>query len=567
MTRRRLTRRAALRGLGAGVVGAGAIACETTPAAPAVPATAASGGASPPTVAAVSPAAATPTAFVEQPKRGGALKTATTAVPRNLEPHAAGGIDTNGSAGPLICYSQLLNFRWGPDITPPVRTVGPDLAESWTQPDELTYLFKLRSGMKWHNVAPVNGRELTAEDVAYSFQRIRDLRSYAGQLAGVTRMEAVDRSTFKITMEKPNADLLANLCNRTQVMVAREAVEAQGGTLENAPVIGTGPWLFDTYTARERFTAKRNPDYFLRGLPYFDTFESYILADVATLISAFRGSTINVIGAGGIPQTGAEIARAVPQAQIRWVSADENQAELGLKLSVEPFSDLRVRQAISKALDRKAIIETVHLGRGSLNGGFAVPDPSWSLPEAELSRLQARDLEGARRLLREAGKEGLSFEILVPPYQQNMFSPVSELVQAQLREAGINATLKPLDSVAFQQAQSQGNYQAYVGLISSPTPNAWLTRRYTTGGTDNHAGYSNPNLDRLIEQQFVMSRDPEGRKRIIQEIQRTIINDAVYQTLHIYQQPIVSYPEIKNLVPPVTLGAHTLTWSTAWLDK
>src|SRR5262249_22608366 len=152
-----------------------------------------------------------PSSLAPPPKLGGTLRTMATAVERNLEPHVAGGINATGNNGPLICYSQLLTYKWGADVKPPSYIAAGDLAESWTQPDDLTYIFKLRPGVKWHNIAPVNGRELVAEDIVYSYNRVREQRSYAAFLTGVVRMETPDRATLRLTLDKPNPDLLNNL--------------------------------------------------------------------------------------------------------------------------------------------------------------------------------------------------------------------------------------------------------------------------------------------------------------------------------------------------------------------
>src|SRR5438552_13989438 len=104
-----------------------------------------------------------------------------------------------------------MQYKSGPDIKAPTFLPVGDLAESWDQPDDLTYVFKLRRGVKFHNLPPVNGRELTAEDVTYSFQRIRDLKIYAGNLAGVAKFEAPDKYTVKLTLNKPDADFLLGI--------------------------------------------------------------------------------------------------------------------------------------------------------------------------------------------------------------------------------------------------------------------------------------------------------------------------------------------------------------------
>src|SRR5439155_4473853 len=107
-----------------------------------------------------------------------------------------------------VCYSTLMTYRSGADIQAPSYIPTGDLAESWEQPDDLTYIFKLRRGVKFHNIAPVNGRELVADDLLYSYQRILAKKSFAGFLAGIAKTEAVDKATLKLTLQRPNPDIL-----------------------------------------------------------------------------------------------------------------------------------------------------------------------------------------------------------------------------------------------------------------------------------------------------------------------------------------------------------------------
>src|SRR5205814_2289443 len=150
-----------------------------------------------------SPAAAA----TRTPKLGGRGASMDTSPVRTLDPHANGGLSGSG-LNPAICYSLLLTYKTGPDVKPPSYIPTGDLADSWTQPDDLTYIFKLAPNIKWHNIPPVNGRELVADDIIYSYNRIREQKNYAAFLAGIAKMEAVDKATLKLTLEKPNADLL-----------------------------------------------------------------------------------------------------------------------------------------------------------------------------------------------------------------------------------------------------------------------------------------------------------------------------------------------------------------------
>jgi peptide/nickel transport system substrate-binding protein len=296
--------------------------------------------------------------------------------------------------------------------------------------------------------------------------------------------------------------------------------------------------------------------------------ESLRTSDPSTVPNAFRAGELNVVGSGMTIQAGQELSKAVPKANPVFLLMDRNPVQLFVNASQEPFTDIRVRQAISKAIDRKAIIDTIFLGKAELSSGFSVPDASWKLPDAELNRLMARDVAGAKQLLKDAGKEGsVSFKIMTPNYQQGQFITVSELIQANLKEAGIDASVDTVDTATSSARSASGNFQVALGVASGGAPNGWLYNRYYTGAPQNYAKFSNPALDKLIDQQAVMARDPEGRKKVLMDVQRTTITDAAYITLVIYTQPTLTAPEVKDFYPPMPGTVYNKLWDAVWIDK
>jgi peptide/nickel transport system substrate-binding protein len=559
-TGRRLGRRTFLRGAAAGVGVVGLAGC-TSPAAAPSPAATAAGAPAPPASAPV----ASPTAAGARPKHGGVLKTMTTGLERHLDPHTVGG--PAGTYGALVCYSQLIAFKHGPEINPPSYLVGPDLAESWDQPDDLTYVFKLRPGVKFHNIAPVNGRELVAEDVVYSFQRIVDLRTYASILTNVTKMEAPDRSTVRITLSRPNADFLPGLCANQARIVAKEVVD-RNGNLEGPPVVGTGPWIFESWVATDGLVTRRNPDYFLRGLPYADGYQTFRSADPSFPDNAFRAKQINVLGTAPSPEAQDQLKRDIPGVVFKFILNDGVNDELGLNVTRPPFTDLRVRQAISKAIDPQQVIDGIYRGQAKLASGITLPQLDWSLPEAELKRLKQRDLDTARRLMREAGLEaGFELEALVPDVRQQAYVYTAELLQQQLRDINVRLTIRVVDANAFTQATTTKQFTAYIGYAAGlGATNQNLYGWHYSNGPLNRYGYANPELDRLIDQQATMGKDPAGRRRILEQIQRLIIDQAYAINIEDLLQPYAHHPEVKDIYPPQLFSASTQFWTNVWLD-
>ena len=179
-------------------------------------------------------------ALAQTPKRGGVL-TIRVWDPPHFDPYLIVAFKTQIVYS--FTHSRLLKHKAGPGVQPGTFVLEGDLAESWSQPDETTYLFKLRKGVRWHPKLPVNGRELTAEDVVYSFERFRSVKGNPQNylLAMMDRVEAVDRYTVKVTLSEPYAwfpDIVAN--PMTGAIVARECVEKFGDLKKWEATVGTG---------------------------------------------------------------------------------------------------------------------------------------------------------------------------------------------------------------------------------------------------------------------------------------------------------------------------------------
>jgi peptide/nickel transport system substrate-binding protein len=167
-------------------------------------------------------------------------------------------------------HSRLVKHKAGPSVAPATFAIEGDLAESWSQPNETTYVFKLRRGVRWHPKPPVNGRELTSADVKYSVERFLTVKGnpMAYMLSSVDRVEAVDRYTVKFVLKEPFSWLLDVLANPMAIaIVARECVEKFGDLKKVEAAVGTGPWMLDSYRPNVGLTFVRNPNYFITGLP------------------------------------------------------------------------------------------------------------------------------------------------------------------------------------------------------------------------------------------------------------------------------------------------------------
>src|SRR5262249_10295842 len=286
----------------------------------------------------------------------------------------------------------------------------PHLAERWEEPDDLTYVFHLRRGVTWHNKPPLNGRELVADDVKFTFDRFLNEKANVLRytLEPVDRVEVVDRYTVKFVLKEPFVWLAHRLASPSGMwIIAPEVVEKFGDLKKPESAIGTGPFLLECYEPNVKTVFKRNPGYFLPGQPYIDGVEWFVLEDESTGLAMYRTGKIDC---------GPWHWWAVRQADLESLKKSHPHLIYRDFLSIvtsgitvrndqPPFNDVRVRRAISQALDRQAIIEAVYL-RGEATPAISRGQIEWSLPVDQLgagAKDYQYDPKEAKRLLAEAG--------------------------------------------------------------------------------------------------------------------------------------------------------------------
>jgi ABC-type transport system substrate-binding protein len=531
ISRRRLMRGIAGAGAATGIVTLAGCAAPApsqptvAPAAlPAPPAAPAAGAGSTPA------ATAAPTA--RPPKRGGVFRLGGNAETADLDPH------NNVTAylhvwGAAIAYAKLIKFKEDGSTKPLENVPTGDLAESWTQPDETTYVFKMRPGVKWQNIAPVNGRLVVAQDVKLSFERQLALKTLAARLAGVDKIEAADNSTLRITLAKPDADFLLSLAHYHNKIVPHESWELKGD-LRDGPVIGSGPWIFEKWERNQTATLNKNPDYYLTGYPLVDRVEFPRIIDAATRHAAFRTQQVDTLpGSGFTPKDVDTLMKASPDIVLDEVKGT-NADVLALNMQKPPFDDLRVRQAIQKAIDREALIKLVLNGKGWAYPGLYMASQDYYLPEAEVKSLFQRDLAGAKQLLQQANfAPGQQFELQVSTARDSCVD-AAQVVKQQLEEIGVIVNLKPVDTATSTRTVFVEHvHQMFLGPTSpAVSTNGDLLVSFHSTGTQNRANANDKKLDQLIEQQAVMVKDPEARKKALQELQRYQISTATQITLY-----------------------------------
>jgi peptide/nickel transport system substrate-binding protein len=506
------------------------------------------------------------------PKRGGVLHVRGWD-PVHFDPHLTRNFKTHTALS--FVYSKLLRHKVGPDVRPGTFIVEPDLAERWEEPDDTTYIFHLRQGVKWQNKPPVNGRELVAEDVKFSFDRFLTEKGNPERqlLDSVDRVEVVDRYTVKFLLHEPFVWLLDILANAMMMWIIAPEVVAKYGDLKKVETaIGTGPFLLEHYEPNVKTVFKRNPDYFRPGLPYVDGVEWLVLDDESTGLVMYRTGQIDT-GPGGNWMVRQPDLDSLKQSHPHLVYQDiqaTNAWTIWMRTDKPPFNDVRVRRAISQAVDRQGIIEAV-LMRGALSPAVPPGLAEWSLPIEQFgegARYYQYNPKEARRLLAEAGyAKGFKTTFTsTGGYGRDLVDAV-QMVLRNLKEAGIEAELKLQEYGAYMATTGQGNFE---GMAMGPYAVGWepdssLYGPYTPDKPRNRGHVNDPKLAAMVKEQRQI-KDPEARKQLIFAIQRYAAEQQYY--VYLSSQVITTswQPYLKNY-------AHNLTFdygsriAVTWLDR
>lgn len=468
-----------------------------------------------------------------EPKYGGLVRIASPWSPTDLDVH---GRSNNGNFRRFVWQSLLEHERDEPvkDFRIDYNMV-PALAERWEMPDPTTYIFHLRKGVKWHPSAGSGqvGPDFTAKDVISTFNHILDPQNryvWASSLEGVTGFEALDDYRVKLTRKDPTADGLRTI---GEIHIVGKHQKDRGDDFSKV-AIGTGPMKVVEFARGAKVALVRNDDYWEKGKPYIDRFESIIGLDRSGQLAAFASRQSDFMIVTDRPQF-ETVKAAVPDMQYYDYAPGYNYG-LRLKLDQPPFNDQRVRKALQLALDRTEIRNTIAHGEGVLNS-FAAPGfrTGWGLSEKELQQVpgwrqpKEQDLAEARRLLAEAGyPNGLKARIHYD--QTNSFYPyMTEVALGQLRKVGVEATGVPQETGAYSKTIADGAFElASAGGVGDSNVDAYLRNRYSSRGADAKAvGLNDAKLDDLIARQD-RELDQEKRKALFREMDRYVLEQAYF---------------------------------------
>ncbi len=478
-------------------------------------------------------------ASAQTPKRGGTL-TLRMWDPPHFDHMLTISYKTHGVLG--FTHSRLVKHKAGPGVVPGTFPIEGDLAESWSQPNDTTYIFKLRRGVRFHPKPPVNGRELTAEDVRYTIERFLTVKGNANayMLKDLDRVEVLDSHTIKFTLKQPFAWFLDMLANPiASGIIAKEVVDKYGDLKKPESVIGTGPWMLDSYRPNVGLTLVRNPHYFVPGLPYIDRVEIIVDEDNASRMAAFLAGKYDVgwefpgtVNRTDWVQIKDSLKQKRPNLKVQEFPANV-MGHISMRTDQKPFSDARVRQAMSLAVDRQGILDAVAEGVGVMNPPVPAALKDWSLPVSQLgegAKYYKYDPKEAKRLLAEAGyPSGFPGAICFATYGSTVVVDSAQLVVKYFKDVGIDAKLEQKEYGAYVSTCFYGNFPSMAFGPQTPflEPDNFLFGQYYPGETKNQSHINDPVVaDMLVRQRRTI--DEAKRRQIIHDIQRHLAKQQYY---------------------------------------
>ncbi len=459
---------------------------------------------------------------------GGTLKIAVFPEPTNLVSLATSGGGDRLVSGKVV--EGLLTYDF--DLNPK-----PQLATQWSvSPDGLEYTFKLRPDVKWHD-----GQPFTSQDVAYSLLQAKEIHPRGrATFANVKEVRTPDPLTAVVVLSAP-APYLLNALAAAETPIVPRHIYAQGDARVNpanqAP-IGTGPFRFKEWVKGSHIVYERNPEYWDAGKPKIDRLIVRIIPDASARAAALESGELDL--AGGNPVALSELQRFTTLPNLAVTTEGNNyqpqQVQLEFNISNPYFKDERVRQAVALALDRKTIVDTIYFG-------YAIPAPS------PISPLDARfydetvesyplDLKKSDELLDAAGfprgKDGKRFAVTL---DYNPFAPerlqLAYYIKQALAKVGVDVTIRTQDFPTFvKRVYTDRDFDFEInGLSNIVDPTVGVQRAYWSKNISrgvpfsNGSGYSNPEVDRLLEA-AATEPSPEKRKELFNQFQQIIAREV-----------------------------------------
>ncbi len=491
----------------------------------------------------------TPTAVPEKaPTPGGTLIVARAGDMTGTDPHK---------------QTAFTSFRVLEHIYDPLLTLDkdmnviPNLAESWEWSNEnKTLTMMLRQNVVFHN-----GDPMTSADVKASYERILNEETGAAARSFFTSIESIeapDDYTVVFNLTAPNAAILAAMTNPNSAILSKKLLDSGWDPASEA--IGTGAFKLAQWEPDNILILEKNPDFWIEGLPYLDSMEFRTLPDEASILAGLRAGTIDWALINN-PRVGIVAAGSSGLVVDKATALAYHVLQLNANRPV--FSDVRVRQAISCAIDRQQVLDTASLGEGQVTAP-ATP-PFYQAPADELF-CYTKDIEKAKALLAEAGDPEVKFTIIAATDEPPTAVAEAQNIQAQLAEIGVTVEIETLELGVYVDRWLKADFDAAAALNGgNPDPhNMFFRYWHSTGNLNSVASYQDPAIDPLLEQASSIT-DPEERKAIYIEVQKMLTEAVPWVWLYTGYEYRAMQPYVKGFTG--LSNASTIYLRETWLDK
>jgi len=511
----------------------------------------------------VAPAGPAPEKPVAEGKPGGKFSIAFQADPNSLDPIL--GWNVPAWCALMWLYRGLMIY----DTAGPI----PDMAADWpsVSEDGLTYTFKLKEGIKFHN-----GREVTAEDVKYTLNRVVDpaWESWAnyyleviegaqavmdGEAEDISGIKVLDKYTIEFKLIREDPTFLSILALPNNFIVPKEEVGEPGEAFGLSPV-GCGPFMFKEFIPGEKAVFVKNPDYYVTGQPYVDEIEMVLGIEPATAVLRAEKGELDLISADMMPAP--DFARMLQDPAYKEKLFQEpslNPWWLGLNNKIAPLDNVKVRQALNYAINKEKLLKLTG-GKGqALAGIYPVGLPGHD-PSFEG---YAYDPNKAKTLLAEAGAEGAELEISIS--ESPMESTLAQAIQQDLQAVGLKVTISSMSRSVVRDLRKKGEAQMYFSnwFLMIPDPSDLINNLCLCDVSSNYDFYCNPKVDELAKQ-VMPELDATKRAETYREIERILMADAIHVPLYNNASYWYHPAELKGFYSRSEYGPML---ERAWWDK
>lgn len=501
-----------------------------------------------------------------QAKTGGTIREGSDVLTSDIDPHTT-PTPTMFVSGRV--FNSVLQLRMKPDLSG--FEIKPDLADKYETPDQLTYTFQLAPNIKTHNKEPLNGRSLTAEDVVANLKLIASppkdvaslfIRSF--NFEGYDSVTAIDAQTVQVKFKTPFSPFLTYIADPFNVIVPQPILEKYGPVLkDSAALVGTGPFMLDSYTPKIKSRLVKNPDYFRSGVPYVDAIETTIIEDPSTRIASLRSGAIDWLS--GFNKEQADALKST-NSNLRAASLPQLSGAVWMfNTAKAPVSDPKIREAIDLALDREELVALLLGGDGLVTGAPIPPGlGAFSWKREEIKTRYARNLDRAKKLLAEAGfPNGIEIPFMGP----NNYSQQASAMKAQLEQAGIK--LQPFELIeyaAFTDRRIKKDYvTSFFIRAQYADPEEFLYKDlHSPPASRNYYNYANPALDALLEKQR-QEFDQAKRADVLHQAQQIVMDDRPILSLYVANAQFMWQPRLEGFLP-ANIRSLNHTSDSWWLN-